>query len=293
MVATVRPVSVRFEEETAITPVGDDRYGCRFSRDWYVNAGPNGGVVAAVMLRACTAAVADAHRSPRSLTVHYLRPPSEGPAEVRATVERAGRGITFLSARLTQDGRLAAIAQAAYGSPRSEHVAWSARPMPALPPPAACPRVQVEGAPRTATIRDRWDDRWALGAENERWALDDRAVAGPTEGSLSGGWIRASTPTAVDHHLVAAVADAWLPPVIARPGVPPLMVPTVELTIHFRDTIALVEMDPEDFFACAFRTDVAQEGFLEEDGLIWSPQGRLVAMSRQLAVVSLRPEEPR
>lgn len=277
-------VSVRLEEETAITPLGEGRYRCAFSADWNVNAGANGGVVAAVMLRACTAAVGEPARSPRSLTVHYLRPPGVGRAEVSATVERAGRGITFLTARLTQDDRVTAIAQAAYGSPRAAHVTWSARPLPPMAPPEQCPPLRIEDVGVTATIRDRWDGRWALG---------DTGRGGPTEGSVSGGWIRAASPTPVDHHLIAAVADGWLPPVIARPGVPPLVVPTVELTIHFRDTVALFDMSPLDFFACEFRTDVAQEGFLEEDGLVWSPDGRLVAMSRQLAVVSLRPEEPR
>jgi len=34
-----------------------------------------------------------------------------------------------------------------------------------------------------------------------------------------------------------------------------------------------------------FRTRVVHEGFLEEDGEIWSRDGRLLAQSRQLAIL--------
>jgi hypothetical protein len=34
----------------------------------------------------------------------------------------------------------------------------------------------------------------------------------------------------------------------------------------------------------AFRTRTAREGFLEEDGEIWSADGTLLAQSRQLAI---------
>ena len=268
-------MSEHFEQETAVEPQGAGVYGVGFSRDWFVHAGPNGGIVAAVLLRACNAEVGDPNRSPRTLTVHYLGPPAEGPAEVRVRTERSGKGISFVSAKLLQQGEPKAIALVAYGTPRAEKVAWSARPLPAMAPPEQCAELRhaLEEAPN---IHHRWETRWALGTLHE---------AGPTEASVSGGWIRASVPTPVDHVLVAAMADAWLPPVLARPGIPLLSVPTVEPTVHFRDTTTLPQIGPADWFACTFRTDVAQEGFLEEDGLIWAADGRLVAMSRQLAVV--------
>ncbi len=286
-------MTIRFEEETAVGAQGSGRYAVSFSRDWFVHAGPNGGVVAAVLLRAAVAEVNEPLRTPRTLTVHYLGPPAEGPAEVHVTTERSGRGVSFLSARLVQPnsssrhdaggqpGAVKAVALIAFGAPRAERVAWSARALPAMPDPASCPELALDIEASPPNIRLRWDCRWALGQAN---------ATGPTEGTLTGGWIRASVPTAVDHVLVAAMADAWLPPVIARAGIPPLSVPTVELTVHFRDTATLAQMTPIDWFACSFRTDVAQEGFLEEDGLIWSGDGRLVAMSRQLAVVAERRE---
>jgi hypothetical protein len=34
-----------------------------------------------------------------------------------------------------------------------------------------------------------------------------------------------------------------------------------------------------------FRTRTSADGFLEEDGQIWAPDGTLIAQSRQLAIV--------
>ncbi len=82
---------------------------------------------------------------------------------------------------------------------------------------------------------------------------------------------------------VAALMDAWTPPVYARAG-QPLRVPTVDLTVHFRTSLPLPDAKPDDFLLAIFRTNAAAEGFLEEDGEVWSSDGRLVAQSRQLAV---------
>src|SRR5215208_1682258 len=128
----------RFSRDTAVTVLGDGRYGGRIDRGWWIERGPNGGYVAAVVLRAMTTEIDDDARLPRTLTVHYLRPPGEGPVEVEVTVERAGRRLTAVSARLHQDGRLLALALGAFG-PTQPGPAFADATMPAVPPPEDCP----------------------------------------------------------------------------------------------------------------------------------------------------------
>src|SRR6267143_2523010 len=89
---------VEFEEATAVTGAGPGRYRAVVDDSWRVLRGPNGGYLAAVVLRALTQEVADPRRSPRSLTLHYLAPPEPGPVEVTVVVERAGRSLATLSA---------------------------------------------------------------------------------------------------------------------------------------------------------------------------------------------------
>ena len=45
-------MSVHFEQETAVRALGSGLYATAFSQDWFVFAGPNGGIVAAVLLAA-------------------------------------------------------------------------------------------------------------------------------------------------------------------------------------------------------------------------------------------------
>src|SRR5437868_9208634 len=108
----------RFALDTAVTPVGDHRYTARIDRGWWIVRGPNGGYLAALILRAITTDVADRARRPRSFTVHYLRPPREGHADLVVLPERVGRTTTVVTARMMQDGKLTALAVAALGTDR-------------------------------------------------------------------------------------------------------------------------------------------------------------------------------
>lgn len=289
-------MSARLDLESAVTPLGGGRYRATFSTDWWVHAGPNGGIVAATVLRACSAEVGGdagtgAARWPRTLTVHYLAPPQAGDAEVTVTVERAGRGVTFLSARLAQGGRAVAVGLAAFSTAR-DAFDFGVVPLPELPPPEACtPLIEADEGPEV-TIRHRWDCRIGLGALPT--VAPAAATSPPSPGgaarAVSGGWIRLAEPCSLDHHVVAAMADGWMPPIFTLPGPPAVGVPTLELTVHFRDTEQLATLAPDSWFACAFTSNLSQEGFVEEDGVLWGPGGRVVAMSRQLSVVA--PREP-
>ena len=84
--------------------------------------------------------------------------------------------------------------------------------------------------------------------------------------------------------MLPARADAWPPAVFSRLEVP-VGVPTIDLTIHFRQAPS----GAPGWCLVRFRTQVAAAGYLEEDGEIWSADGRLLAQSRQLAVVIAPP----
>ena len=56
----------RFDTDTALEPVGEGVYEGRIDPGWFVFVGPNGGYVAAIVLRAMTRAVGDAERVARS-----------------------------------------------------------------------------------------------------------------------------------------------------------------------------------------------------------------------------------
>jgi acyl-CoA thioesterase len=271
------PAPTRFDRDTAVTPLGGGRFAATMDRGWWIERGPNGGYLAAVLLRALSDGLGDPGRAPRSLTVHFLAPPAEGPCEIAVTVERTGRTLAYLSARLSQGDRLLALALAAFAAPLDGPSFHDLVPPPAVPASHAwpMPTAPVAGGPEIP-LRERYESRWAIGTP----PLSGR----PAAQAVAGGWIRLTEPRPVDHLLVAAFTDAWLPPVFTRLD-QRLAVPTVDLTIHFRAPLPLPTMADDDFCLVVFRTQVAAEGFIEEDGEVWSPDGVLLAHSRQLAVL--------
>jgi acyl-CoA thioesterase len=249
-------------------------------RSWWIIAGPNGGYVAAVVLRAVVAEVADPTRRTRSITLHYLRPPAEGPVEVHVVVERSGRSVTNVSARLVQDGRLLVVALVVLASDREAPIAFDEGPgLPPgpdggpLPGPEQVP-VQEVDPDRDVPMRAHYDLRWVLGE------LPFRPSAGERR-ARCGGWLRLREATALDEIALVAFSDAWMPPVFCRVD-EPLAVPTVDLTVHLRNR----PVEPLGWCFVEFHSPLAVDGYLVEHGRILDERGRLLAESRQLAVVA-------
>jgi acyl-CoA thioesterase len=253
----------RFDRETAVEHLGGGRYGAEASERWPAYVGPNGGYLAAIMLSAFTDMLDDPRRSPRSISVHYLEPPSFGALEVHVRVRRSGRSMTSLSGELVQDGRAKVLALAAFSNSRPGPDFHDAV-MPEVPPPPA------EG--------DFSSDQ----------PIELVQVFGPEarSGEIAdiGAWVRLAEPRALDALLAAVYVDSWYPALVVRvPG--QVSAPTVDLTIHFRQSLPPPGATAETRYFLRVRSLVAADGFVEEDAELWSADGRLLVQSRQLEVV--------
>jgi acyl-CoA thioesterase len=270
---TITPSTTVFEQDTAVTPAGDGVWQATISDRWAVPRGPNGGYIAALILRALEATLDDPERAPRSLTLHYLRPPVAGEAaHIHVTVERAGRTLTSLSARLVQDGRTMVLALAAFAGDFTAAVDYVASPPDVGPPPAELHTVPP--APGVPQIALRIAAAPVFGAG---------ALAGGDE-ALAGGWLRLAEPRIADAAALAFYADAWLPAPFVRLKAP-VPAPTIDLTIHFRARLPHPGMGPGEPVLARFSSSTSHGGFFEEDGAIWAPDGMLLAQSRQLALL--------
>ena len=163
------------------------------------------------------------------------------------------------------------IAIAAFPA-RSRPAAEFTAPMPRSRRPEAIePVVPQPGAPE---IAHRLVVRHAIGPPP--FSESDEA--------LTGGWMSLHEPQPLDAAALALFADAWLPAVFAL-FAGPVRVPTIDLTIHFRNPAAAIAAGPDRPILGVFRTDYAADGLIEEDGELWSPDGVLLAHSRQLALI--------
>ncbi len=256
-----------FERDTAISPAGDGVFDCEFHTAWWVIAGPNGGYLAAIVTRALEAVVADG-RPLRSLTVHYMRAPKEGPAQVRTETAREGRSVSFMRATIEQGGEPQATALAVFAADREGAAFGTARP-PGIPAPEDVP-LQGETRLQAPPFAQQFDFRPAIGGK-------------PFEGSaeaITGGWLWPKEGASeLDAALAVALCDSWFPALFTAAETP-LAVPTLDLTVHLRAPLPR----PSDWVLGTFWTRRVQDGFLEEDGELFSRDGELLAQSRQLAL---------
>ncbi len=256
-----------FAQASAVRRLGETAWAAEIAPGWDIGGNADGGYTLAIAARA--AGEAAGRPDPVTVTAHYLAPGRPGPVTIEARVIRRGSRFVTVAATLASAQRplLALLGTFAelggYAGP--ERVEASPPP---LPPPEECVLV----AP-TETFPPPFMGRVELRLD----PADDvfSGVSGPPRVR---GWFRFPEGEPVDTIGLLVAVDAF-PPTVLRSGLPFGWVPTVELTAHVRAR-------PEPgWLCCAFATRFITGGFLEEDGEVWDVTGRLVAQSRQLALL--------
>ncbi len=260
-----------FDDDIALRPARDGAWEGEIAPGWDTPRGPLGGYVMAILIRGLELAVADPERTARSVTAHFLRPPVDGPVIVTAAIERAGRSLSTVSGRLEQAGKLIAVALGAYSKP------W--------PGPLLADAVMPEVEPAGPAEREPPPSQ--LGSRSppftERLAIVPRIGEPPFSGAARaevGGWIGLRERRPLDAAAVAMLADAWFPAPWPR-LVELAPAPTIDLTVHFRAPLPLAD----SLLLGRFRTRLVRDGFFDEEGELWTPDGTLVAQSRQFALL--------
>lgn len=264
-------VATSFDDDTALRPAGNGAWEGEIASGWDTPRGPLGGYVLAILVRGFELAVGDPERTARSVSAHFLRVPQTGPVTVTAQVERQGRSLSTLSGRLEQDGKLIALGLAAYSKP------W---PSPELDG-SAMPRVEPPDESRRPPQQDfpRADRPPFMGRLSMQHRFGEPPFTGADRAEV-GGWLGLLERRPLDALAIAVLADAWFPS--PWPRLKELApAPTIDLTVHFRTQLPL----PDSMVLGRFKSGLTRDGFFDEDGELWTPDGTLVAQSRQLGLL--------
>jgi hypothetical protein len=105
----------------------------------------------------------------------------------------------------------------------------------------------------------------------------------PSGNATMRGWFRLNDDEPIDTIAVVQATDSF-PPTLFNTNLAFGWVPTVELTAHLRAR----PVGP--WLRGRFTTRYITAGVLEEDGELWDTDGRLVALSRQMALAPLEPQ---
>lgn len=266
-----------FDEDTALEAVGAD--GCTFragmSHRWDTVGPPNGGFLLALAGQALTRAMP--FPDPVTITGHFLRPSRHTPVELSVEPVRSGKNHATATGRMHQDGKEILRTLATFSDlGRAGGPTESGGRPPALPPPEEC--LPVESLRFSV-----WDDLPGrlpalYRSIDVRLGSTDRRE--PGEIARLEGWMRFTDGREPDVPALLLLADVFPPAVLDVAHA--AWVPTVELTVHVRARPA------PGWIAASFRTKFLCDGYFEEDGELWDSTGRLVALSRQLAVTRTR-----
>ncbi len=267
--ASVRPTSPHPSDDLA-------HFDTFVSNSWSIGDNPNGGYLAASSLRAL--AQLTQQPDPLSVSTHFLRPGSGGePGEIRTRLIRPGRRSTTASSELHQGGKQRLHMVAAFGDlgpsdgTESSDLPGLTIPPVSLPEPENCVDRRSLEQGVELPILDRLDVR-----VDPQWA-----VAGASDRAEVSGWIRFGDGRPVDSIALVLFADAFPPSVFSLLGTIG-WVPTLELTVHVRRRPA------PGWIRARFTTEDLSNDMLVESGELWDSAGRLVARSRQLALLLQR-----
>jgi acyl-coenzyme A thioesterase PaaI-like protein len=252
-----------FDRDTAVQAASEGRYRAQVHERWNVGPVANGGYVMSIGMRALGQALTTA--DPLTVTAHFLRPTLPGALEIETEVVKRGRRFATGVARLLQGGSEVVRLLGTYGNfeQHSGQTRVTARP-PVVPRNAG-----TISRPDSPAVAERYEHRFDRASL--AWLRGQRSDLAELRGAVR---FRDWRPP--DVLSLAAIADGFPPPAFA--WMEPTWLPTLELTLHVR------ARPQGDWLHSVFRTRFLFGGLLEEDGEIWDETGRLVALSRQLAV---------
>jgi acyl-CoA thioesterase len=257
-----------FDSTIKLFPAGANGWLGEADPAYAHNGGRFGGYTAAVLLRA--AMLEDGERGdPLSLTILFTDAVLDGPFEVSTRLLRAGSRLQFWRSELSQRGKLCAHAQATFGVKRPT-TRFTDAVMPDAP--SADSAGLVESTPPVP-----------FGQQfSARWATPSPLLSATDGPARSVFWIRDIQGRALDHVLLAAMAD-FAPPRVMYHTKRFVMSSTVSMTVHFHATADELAEVGGDYVLSEVECRRCEGGYFDHELRLWSKSGALLATSEQVA----------
>lgn len=265
----------QFARSTAVTRTGESSYSAQIDDAWSIGGVPNGGYLLAILARAALDTTGDP--DPLVISGHFTRPPGFGPARVEVELVKRGRQVSTTRVTLWQEDkpRLDALISTGRLPDGGSALEWNDRPAPELPPPDQCTRSEHRAF--HVALLDVVEERLDPATSPFRIGPEGKLETAPNGDPTLRGWIRPGDGSDPDPVFLALACDA-LPPTVFNLGAFG-WTPTVELTVIVRARPAAGWLRTETSSASV------TGGWFDEGCRLWDSTGRLVAQSRQLALL--------
>lgn len=268
------------DSSLAITATGKNVWHSPSSPLYWNSIGPFGGWIAAMLLHAVLSEE-DARGDPVSLQAQFIGSLRQAPFSIHTRCLRQGRSTAFWQSEIRQapdaggEEQVCANATVTLSGWR-DTFALNDAVMPQVPPAATLPHVPPRPF-RAPEFLARYDYRMASGPMFQ---------SAPDMNSLL--WVRDAEPRTYDARSIAAICDAPFPSIWLRLD-HPVMITTVAYNVFFRTGIAGMAKAGDSHVLLQSRCASGADGFFDQDTLVWSNAGQLLAQTQQLAWFSNKP----
>jgi acyl-CoA thioesterase len=252
--------SIRGADESLVVTVSDD---------WLQGRATYGGLVAAVGNEAMRKFV-PRDRPLRSLQTTFVGPAGPGDWNLRARVLRAGKAVTLAQCEVIEGDQVVAVQTGVFGADRESAVL--------VKPVAVAPPRRVEDIDEVRYVPEQlpaFVQHFAL-----RFAMGGKHFTSTR--SPSKVYIRHRDPAPLTETHIVALVDCIPTPALSMFKAPaPGSSPVWTLDFFEHD----LEFAPDAWWRIDTDIDAATGGYVNQTGLLHDPNGRPVALSRQLFVV--------
>jgi acyl-CoA thioesterase len=261
-----------FDEATRVT-AGDSRWQGRTSDDYWAFVGPFGGATAATILRAL---IDHPQRSgdPLAMTVHFCAPIAQGAFDLDLRLVKANKSSQHWAIELTQDGTdVATLATAVFAERRPS---WSHQQAEF---PQVKPFEQIRPFPKIAvTWANQYDFRFIEGDPDFHRTEPQAGHGSP----YSKYWIGDRVPRKIDMLSLMSMSDAFFGRIFhAKRALVPFG--TVSLTTYFHAAVEDLAAEDTTRVLAVADAKIFNRSYADQNGELWSPGGRLLATTTQIA----------
>ena len=266
------PAHHPFDVATTVARNADGSWRGSTSENYWAFVGPFGGFTAATMLRTI---LDHPERSgdPLSLTTNLCAPIAAGSFQLQSRLVRATRSTQHWLVELSQGDGVAAIASAVLATRRES---WSHQPAARPDAPAfdRTPAYHFNGVMPSWVAR--YEFRFVSGAPGF-----DTALSAPNDAS-SLVWMRDAEPRRLDALSLTAISDCFFGRIFQALG---RVVPfgSVSMATYFHADSADLAAENATMVLGAATGRSFSKNYGDQVGELWSPSGRLLATTTQMA----------
>ncbi|MGN6474061.1 MAG: acyl-CoA thioesterase [Mycobacteriales bacterium] len=271
-----------FADDVVVKPAGAGRYVAALDESWNIVRFPQGGVVAALGLRAAEHELDDPDVALRTCTTVFAGAVAHGDLEITVELLRRGRTAAQVRTEVRNAGAdSGATTVAVYGTTRSGPTFTDVTP-PTVAPPMECPSyrdppppgmqtweptpfwLRVEG--RAAIGHPPWEEHEPISSDTASWyRFDDPPLR--EDGSL-------------DPLAVVTLTDRMPNAIAERLGHqgPMWFAPSADLTVHLFEPLRTEWVLAHD------RARWADDGWASVETMLWDEAGVPIAYATQMAL---------